>query len=70
MDLGSYGTRAVGRDCSLRLTPVMKDGDAAYTNTRETPPTGIEDEGRYRLHSKEPKRVVAWVSKAWTDYER
>ena len=34
------------------------------------PPSGVEDEGRYRLHSKEPKRVVAWVSKAWTDYER
>ena len=34
------------------------------------PPDDVEDEGRYRLHSKEPKRVVAWVSKAWTDYER
>ena len=33
----------------------------------EDPPSGVEDEGRYRLHSKEPKRVVAWVSKAWTD---
>ena len=34
------------------------------------PPNDIEDEGRYRLHSKEPRRVVAWVSKAWADYER
>ena len=30
----------------------------------------FEDEGRHRLLSKRPKRVVEWISKAWTDYER
>jgi hypothetical protein len=29
-----------------------------------------EDEGRHRLLSKEPKRVVEWMSKAWTAHER
>ena len=36
----------------------------------DDPPEDTEDEGRFRLHSKQPKRVVAWASKAWTDYER
>ena len=44
-------------------------GACAY-QFEDGPPEGIEDEGRYRLHSKEYRRVVSWVSKAWSDYER
>ena len=30
----------------------------------------VVDEGRYRLMDKAPKRVVAWISKAHTPYEK
>ncbi len=33
-------------------------------------PSDVEDEGRHILMSKLPKRVVEWVSKAWTEFEK
>jgi hypothetical protein len=33
-------------------------------------PFDVEDEGRHMLISKLPKRVVEWVSKAWTEFEK
>jgi transposase InsO family protein len=32
-------------------------------------PSG-EDEGKHHLLSKKPKRIIAWISKAWTTYEK
>ena len=29
-----------------------------------------EDPGRHYLLSKKPKRVIQWISKAWTPYDR
>jgi transposase InsO family protein len=29
-----------------------------------------EDEGRFRLLNKDPKRVIQWISKAWTPHEQ
>lgn len=45
-------------------------GACVYQYAEE--PGGVihEDEGRHRLLSKEPKRVVEWISKAWTEHER
>ncbi len=34
------------------------------------PVLDVEDEGRHMLMSKLPKRVVEWVSKAWTEFEK
>ena len=36
----------------------------------EPKPSDVEDEGRHMLMSKLPKRVVEWVSKAWTEFEK
>ncbi len=33
-------------------------------------PPDVEDEGRHMLMFKLPKRVVEWVSKAWTELEK
>ena len=32
-------------------------------------PSG-EEEGKHHLLSKKPKRIIAWISKAWTTYEK
>jgi hypothetical protein len=40
-------------------------GACAYQYADPKPPD-VEDEGRYMLLSKLPKRVIEWVSKAWT----
>ena len=45
-------------------------GACAYQYADEPTDTQFEDEGRHRLLSKEPKRVVEWMSKAWTAHER
>jgi hypothetical protein len=29
-----------------------------------------EDEGKHHLRSKKPKRIIAWISNAWTTYEK
>mgnify|MGYP000135273970 FL=1 len=44
-------------------------GACAYQYADPKPPD-IEDEGRHMLMSKLPKRVVEWVSKAWTEFEK
>ena len=44
-------------------------GVLAYQYEHE-PPHLVVDEGRYRLMGKAPKRVVAWISKAHTPYEK
>ena len=44
-------------------------GACAYQYAEPKPPD-VEDEGRYMLMSKLPKRVVEWVSKAWTEFEK
>jgi hypothetical protein len=43
-------------------------GACAYQYADSTPPG--EDEGKYFLLSKKPKRIIQWISKAWTPYER
>ena len=44
-------------------------GACAYQYA-EPKPSDVEDEGRHMLLSKLPKRVVEWVSKAWTEFEK
>ena len=44
-------------------------GACVYQYEHE-PPHQVVDEGRYRLMDKSPKRVVAWISKAHTPYEK
>jgi hypothetical protein len=39
-----------------------------YQHADKAPPN--EDEGKFFLLSKKPKRIIAWVSKAWTTYEK
>ena len=46
----------------------MKDGAHVRTNTPKLP-LG-EDEGKHFLLSKLPKRIIQWISKAWTPYEK
>ncbi len=43
-------------------------GACAYQYVDSAPPG--EDEGKYFLLSKRPKRSIQWISKAWTPYER
>jgi hypothetical protein len=43
-------------------------GACAYQYADNAPPD--EDEGKYFLLSKKPKRIIQWISKAWTPYER
>ena len=43
-------------------------GACAYQYS-EIAPTG-EDEGKHFLLSKLPKRIIQWISKAWTPYEK
>ena len=44
-------------------------GACAYQYA-DKPPEDCEDEGRYRLLTKKPKRVIQWISKAWSPYEQ
>jgi hypothetical protein len=39
-----------------------------YQHADKAPPN--EDEDKFFLLSKKPKRIIAWVSKAWTTYEK
>jgi hypothetical protein len=43
-------------------------GACFYQHADKAPPG--EDEGNFFLLSKKPKRIIAWVSKAWTTYEK
>ncbi len=43
-------------------------GAAVYQHADKAPPG--EDEGQFFLLSKKPKRVIQWISKAWTTYEQ
>ena len=43
-------------------------GACAYQYA-EAAPEG-EDEGKHFLLSKKPKRIIQWISKAWTPYEK
>jgi hypothetical protein len=43
-------------------------GAAVYQHADKAPPG--EDEGKFFLLSKKPKRVIQWISKAWTTYEQ
>jgi hypothetical protein len=43
-------------------------GACFYQHADKAPPN--EDEGRFFLLRKKPKRIIAWVSKAWTNYEK
>ncbi len=43
-------------------------GACAYQYS-EIAPAG-EDEGKHFLLSKLPKRIIQWISKAWTPYEK
>ena len=43
-------------------------GACAYQYA-DSAPKG-EDEGKYFLLSKRPKRIIQWISKAWTPYEK
>ena len=43
-------------------------GACAYQYA-ESAPEG-EDEGKHFLLSKKPKRIIQWISKAWTPYEK
>jgi hypothetical protein len=46
-------------------------GACAYQYAAEPPRTcEDEDEGQYRLLNKSPKRVIQWISKAWTPHEQ
>ena len=44
-------------------------GACAYQYA-DIPPPECDDEGRYRLLNKSPKRVIAWISKAHTEHEK
>ncbi len=44
-------------------------GACVYQYADPKPPD-VEDEGRYMLMSKLTKRVIEWVSKAWTEFEK
>jgi hypothetical protein len=58
-----------------RRTPVLRvdssdDGwGACAFQYADKAPSG-EDEGKHHLLSKKPKRIIAWISKAWTTYEK
>ncbi len=41
----------------------------AYQYADSEPPD-VEDESRFMLMSKLPKRIIEWVSKAWTEFEK
>ncbi len=43
-------------------------GAAVYQHADKVPPG--EDEGKFFLLSKKSKRVIQWISKAWTTYEQ
>jgi transposase InsO family protein len=43
-------------------------GACAYQYADSAPPG--EDEGKHFLLSKRPKRIIQWISKAWTPYEK
>jgi hypothetical protein len=43
-------------------------GACAYQYANSAPPG--EDEGKHLLPTKRPKRIIQWISKAWTPYER
>jgi hypothetical protein len=43
-------------------------GACAYQYASNAPPD--EDEGKHFLLSKKPKRIIQWISKAWTPYEK
>ena len=43
-------------------------GACAYQYASAAPPD--EDEGKHFLLSKKPKRIIQWISKAWTPYEK
>jgi hypothetical protein len=43
-------------------------GACAYQYASNAPPD--EDEGKHFLLSKNPKRIIQWISKAWTPYEK
>lgn len=62
------------KDSSKRLfieVDACNEGWGACAYQYDTPkPPDVEDEGRHMLLSKKPKRVVEWISKAWTDYEK
>jgi len=45
-------------------------GACVYQYAHDDESAKSEDEGRHRLLSKEPKRIVEWISKAWTEHER
>jgi hypothetical protein len=42
-------------------------GACAYQHADTAPPG--EDVGKFFLLSKKPKRIIQWISKAWTTYE-
>ena len=44
-------------------------GACAYQYA-ESLPSGCEDEERFRPLNKAPKRVIHWISKAWTPHEQ
>ncbi len=43
-------------------------GACAYQYADSKPPD-VEDECRFMLMSKLPKRIIEWISKAWTEFE-
>ena len=43
-------------------------GACAFQYVDRAPPG--ESEGKHYLLSKKPKRIIAWISKAWTTYEK
>jgi hypothetical protein len=36
----------------------------------DSKPPDVDDEGKFILMSKLPKRIIEWVSKAWTEFEK
>ncbi len=48
----------------------MTDGADVHINTPSIIPTNDAEAGKANMFSKKPKRIVAWLSKAWTPYEK
>jgi hypothetical protein len=71
MNSCSSGTKIYSNDSSSKSTPATKGGEraCAYQYADSKPPE-VEDEGRFMLMSKLPKRIIEWVSKAWTEFEK
>ena len=58
-----------GKHLFIEVDSCNEGWGAVIYQHAKTAPTG-EEPGRHFLFSKEPKRVVQWISKAWSDWDK